>query len=53
MHASIIVGATQAAIYTHIDTSTLINSQNQDLIKKKRKLFQKGFSKSFSSPTQH
>ena len=32
MHASIIVGATQAAIYTHIDTSTLINSQNQDVI---------------------
>ena len=32
MHASMIVGATQAAIYTPIDTSRLINSQYREVI---------------------
>ena len=31
MHASIIVGASQAALYTPIDTSTLINSQYREV----------------------
>lgn len=32
IHTSMIVGATQAALYTPIDTSTLINSQYREVV---------------------